>query len=227
MGVSIRVLIHYPKDHEPAQLADKKVKYTVIINEVNEMELPKIDADFAKSLGVDSGDVDEMKKQIEESLAEEVEKRVKLKEKDQVFVELVKHAKFELPKSIVDNESYRLMQQMIENMERQGAKAKDLKLEPSMFNERAEQTARLRIVLAHLVDKEKLQATEDQIKSKIEEFSKSYDEPEKAVQWFYEKQERLNEPAALATEDNVVNFVSKACKIKKEKVSFDELMGNN
>jgi trigger factor len=78
-----------------------------------------------------------------------------------------------------------------------------------------------------LVDKEKLQATEDQIKSKIEEFSKSYDEPEKAVQWFYEKQERLNEPAALATEDNVVNFVSKACKIKKEKVSFDELMGNN
>mgnify|MGYP005993101581 CR=1 FL=1 len=84
-----------------------------------------------------------------------------------------------------------------------------------------------RIVLAHLVDKEKLQATDDQIKSKIEEFSKSYDEPEKAVQWFYEKQERLNEPAALATEDNVVNFVSKACKIKKEKVSFDELMGNN
>ena len=219
--------IHYPKDHEPAQLADKKVKYSVVINEVNEMELPKIDADFAKSLGVDSGDVDEMKKQIEDSLAEEVEKRVRLKEKDQVFVELVKHAKFELPKSIIDNESYRLMQQMIENMERQGAKAKDLKLEPSMFNERAEQTARLRIVLAHLVDKEKLHATEEQVKSKIEEFSKSYDEPEKAVQWFYEKQERLNEPAALATEDNVVNFVLKACKIKKEKVSFDELMGNN
>lgn len=219
--------IHYPKDHEPAQLADKKVKYTVVINEVNEMELPKIDADFAKSLGVDSGDVDEMKKQIEDSLAEEVEKRVRLKEKDQVFVELVKHAKFELPKSIIDNESYRLMQQMIENMERQGAKAKDLKLEPSMFNERAEQTARLRIVLAHLVDKEKLHATEEQVKSKIEEFSKSYDEPEKAVQWFYEKQERLNEPAALATEDNVVNFVLKACKINKEKVSFDELMGNN
>ena len=74
--------------------------------------------------------------------------------------------------------------------------------------------------------KEKI-ATMNDNKSKIEEFSKSYDEPEKAVQWFYEKQERLNEPAALATEDNVVNFVLKACKIKKEKVSFDELMGNN
>ena len=116
--------IHYPKNHEPAQLADKKVSYHVAVNEVDEMQLPKIDADFAKSLGVDSGNVDEMKKQIEDSLAEEVEKRVKLKEKDQVFVELVKHAKFELPQSVIDNESYRLMQQMTENMERQGAKQK-------------------------------------------------------------------------------------------------------
>ena len=46
------------------------------------------------------------------------------------------------------------------------------------------------------------------------------------MNWFYEKQERLNEPAALATEDNVVNFVLKSCKVKQEKVSFDDLMGN-
>src|SRR6056300_1571696 len=105
------------------------------------------------------------------------------------------------------------MQQMTENLQRQGAKINDLKLEPSMFSDRAEQTARLRIVLAHLVDKEKLHATEEQVKSKIEEFSKSYDEPDQAVKWFYEKQERLNEPAALATEDNVVNFVMKSCKV--------------
>ena len=118
------------------------------------------------------------------------------------------------------------MQQMLENLERQGGKVKDLKLEPSMFNERAEQTARLRIVLAHLVDKEKLHATEEQVKAKIEEFAQSYDNPAEAVKWFYEKQERLNEPAALATEDNVVNFVLKSCKVKQEKVSFDELIGN-
>jgi len=80
------------------------------------MELPKLDEAFAKSLGIESGDVEEMKKQIEASLTEEVEKRVKLKEKDQVFVELVKHAKFDLPKSVIDNESYRLMQQMLENL---------------------------------------------------------------------------------------------------------------
>ena len=107
----------------------------------------------------------------------------------------MKHAKFDLPKSVIDNESYRLMQQMLENLERQGGKVKDLKLEPSMFNERAEQTARLRIVLAHLVDKEKLHATEEQVKAKIEEFAQSYDNPAEAVKWFYEKQERLNEPA--------------------------------
>ena len=53
-----------------------------------------------------------------------------------------------------------------------------------------------------------------------------YDDSEKAIQWFYEDEKRLDEPAALATEDNVVSFVLKSCKIKNEKVSFDELLGN-
>jgi trigger factor len=218
--------IQYPKDHDPKQLAGKTAKYHVEVTQVDEGVAPKIDAEFAKSLGVEDGDVAKMNSQIEDSLKEEVEKRIKLKVKDQIFVEIVKNAKFDLPKSIIDNESYRLMQQMIANFQRQGANPKDLNLEPSMFNERAEQTARLRIVLADLVQKNNLQATPEQVKEKVASFATMYDDSEKAIQWFYEDEKRLDEPAALATEDNVVSFVLKSCKIKNEKVSFDELLGN-
>ena len=42
------------------------------------------------------------------------------------FAELVKHAKIELPKSLVSMEINRMMQTMQQNIERQGGNAKDI-----------------------------------------------------------------------------------------------------
>ena len=69
--------VKYPKDHNPAQLANQNVKYQIKLLEVREAKLPKIDSNFAKSLGVGDGDVNIMEQEIKMSLTQEVEKRVK------------------------------------------------------------------------------------------------------------------------------------------------------
>ena len=217
--------VKYPKDHEPSQLANKKVKYMVKMVEINESTLPKIDSEFAKSLGVEDGDVEAMNNEIKKSLEQEVDKRVKAASKNQVFSELIKASDVDLPKSLVSMEVNRMMQVMYENMKQQGSEAKDIKLEPSMFEERAKETCKLRMILGSLVDKNKLEATEEQVRAKVEEFATNYDDTEKAVKWFYEDNKRLGEPASLATEDNVVLWVLKNCKKEVKAVSVDELMG--
>ena len=58
--------------------------------------------------------------------------------------------------------------------------------------------------------------SEDQIKEKVKSFAGNYDNPEKAVKWFYEDKQRLSEPAALATEDNVVDWITSQCKKTKK-----------
>jgi len=113
---------------------------------------------------------------------------------------------------------------MQQNIERQGGNAKDINFQPEMFEGRARETSVLRLVLANLVDKNKLQANEDQIKDKVKSFAGNYDDPDKAVKWFYEDKQRLNEPAALATEDNVVEWILTQCKKSKKNISLDELM---
>ena len=72
--------VKYPKDHEPSQLANKNVSYKVKMVEINESTLPKIDSDFAKSLGVEDGDVNAMNNEIKKSLEQEVDKRRKMGE---------------------------------------------------------------------------------------------------------------------------------------------------
>jgi trigger factor len=216
--------VNYPKDHEPAQLANKTVKYHIKMVSVDEPILPKIDAEFAKSLGVESGDIKQMNSEIKNSLLDEVSVRKKAALKRQIFAELVKHAQIELPKSLVSMEINRMMQTMQQNIERQGGNAKDINFQPEMFEGRAKETATLRLVLANVVDKNKLQATEEQIKEKVKSFAGNYDDPEKAVKWFYEDKQRLTEPAALATEDNVVDWITSKCKKIKKTLSLDELM---
>ena len=216
--------VSYPKDHEPSQLANKEVNYHIKMISVAEPLLPKIDAEFAKSLGVESGDIKQMNEEIKNSLLDEVSVRKKAALKRQIFAELVKHSKIELPKSLVSMEINRMMQTMQQNIERQGGSAKDINFQPEMFEGRAKETSTLRLVLANLVDKNKLQATEEQIKGKVKSFAGNYDDPEKAVKWFYEDKQRLSEPAALATEDNVVDWISSQCKKTNKTLSLDELM---
>ena len=216
--------VNYPKDHKPTQLANKAVKYHIKMVSVDEPILPKIDAEFAKSLGVVSGDIKQMNSEIKNSLLEEVSVRKKAALKRQIFAELVKHAKIELPKSLVSMEINRMMQTMQQNIEKQGGNAKDINFQPEMFEGRAKETATLRLVLANVVDKNKLQASEDQVKEKVKSFAGNYDDPEKAVKWFYEDKQRLSEPAALATEDNVVDWITSQCKKTKKILSLDELM---
>ena len=216
--------VKYPKDHNPAQLANQNVKYQINLIEVREVKLPEIDSNFAKSLGVDSGDIKLMKEEIKMSLNQEVEKRVKADLKKQVFQLLVESHEMEIPKSLISMELNRMMQSTYDNLKKQGADMKEVKLERAMFEESAIRTCKLRIVLASLVDANKLEASEAQIKSKVEEFATNFDDTEKAKKWFYDDPKRLDEPTALSTEDNVVEWFLKECKIESKKISFDEIM---
>ncbi|MBT3512540.1 MAG: trigger factor [Betaproteobacteria bacterium] len=213
--------VKYPKTHEPKELAGKDVEYVVTLKEVQEPTLPKIDEDFAKSLGVADGDLKKMNEEIKKSLEQESDRRTKANLKQQVFTALVEGHSFDLPKALVGGEVNRLAQSTYQNLQRQGMDPKDIKLEPSMFEENAKTACKLRIILGKIVDTHSLQANAEQIKAKVEEFSSNYDDSAQAIKWFYEDEKRLDEPKSLATEDNVVDWFVGQCKKETKKIELD------
>lgn len=216
--------IKYPKDHNPAQLAGKKVAYQVTYNAVSEPVYPKIDKEFAKELGVADGDVKKMRAEVKMSLDQEVEKRVKARTKEQVFQGLIDLVKLELPSSLVNAEINRMAQMTAQNLQQRGMDPSQIKLEPAMFEDQAKRSTSLRLILSEVVNSNKLQASADQVRAMIETFAQSYDDPEELVKWYYADVKRLDEPSALATEENVVNWVLEKAKVSTKKIKFDELM---
>ena len=218
--------ITYPADHQPAQLAGKSVSYNVMVVSVSEPKLPEIDADFAKSLGIEDGDVAKMKAEITESLKQEVAKRVNAKLKEQVFEALVNSADFEIPRVLLGTEINRMMETTMQNLKQRGADMSTIKLEPTMFEDQAKRSTKLRLILGNVINANKLHATTDQIRAMVDVFAQSFERPDEVVTWYYADPKRLDEPSALATEENAVAWVLSQAKVTDKKVKFDDLMGN-
>jgi trigger factor len=223
-GIEKSFNIKYPKDHNPKELADKTVGYQVAVIEVQEPIKPKVDEEFAKQLGIEDGDIKKLNENIKDSLSQEIDKRLKANVKQQVFKSLSESHEIDLPKALVEIEIRQLAETALRNMEREGTNMKDVKLEPSMFEEKAKVSCKLRLLLGNIVELNALEATEEQTQTKIQEFATNYDDPEQAIKWFNEDPKRLEEPKALATEDNVVAWFTGQCKTEKKAIDFDNVI---
>jgi trigger factor len=226
-GESKQFDVTYPDDHQPEQIAGKVVTYDVTFISVSQPKYPEVDADFAKSLGVEDGDVEKMKSDIAESLTQEVEKRIKAKVKENTFTALAESAEFGVPNILVQTEANRMMETTRKNLEEQGSDMANMQLQPSMFQDQAERSTKLRLILGDLINDNKLHADADQIRAMVDVFSQSFEKPADVVKWYYDDSKRLDEPSALATEENAVEWVLKQAKVTDKKVKFDDLMGNN
>jgi len=225
-GATKKFDITYPEDHNPAQLAGKTVGYEVSFVSVSQPVLPEVDADFAKSLGVEDGDVEKMKAEVAESLKQEVAKRVSAKLKEQVFQALVESADFDIPRILLETEINRMMQTTEQNLKQRGADLANIQLEPAMFEDQAKRSTKLRLLLGELINTNGLHANADQVRAMVDVFSQSFERPADVVTWYYADHKRLDEPAALATEENAVSWVLSQAKVTDKKVKFDDLMGN-
>lgn len=214
----------FPADYHNEGLAGKTASYEVKVISVEAPQLPEVNADFARELGVADGDVKKMRAEIKDSLEQEVEKRIKAAVKTQVMDGLVATVELELPKSVVTMETGRLMEAAQQSLQQRGVDPSRLNLQPAMFEEQAARNAKLRLIMVELVRGNELQAKPEQIRAMVDEYAKSFEQPEEVVAWYYADPQRLNEPAAMSTEENVVNWVLERAKVKDKKTSFDELM---
>src|SRR3989344_4622214 len=75
-----------PKDYYIKKIAGQKLDFTVKINNIKSVELPKVDDEFVKSLGKFQN-VGQLLDSIKEGITEEK----KLKEKQRVRLEIINH----------------------------------------------------------------------------------------------------------------------------------------
>ena len=226
VGESKTFPLAFPEDYHGKDVAGKTAEFTITLKKLEWAHLPEVDAEFAKSLGIEDGSVEKMREDIKVNLEREVTARIKARNKEAVMDALVKHTEMDVPKVMIEQDSQRLAEQTRQDMAQRGMDVKSLPFPADLFATKAERRVRLGLILSQLVQENSLQATQDQVKAQIEDFSQSYEDPKEVLKYYYSDRRRLGEVEALVLEENVVNYVLGKAKVTTKDIAFDELMGS-
>jgi len=216
----------FPADYQSTDLAGKLVSFEVAVKRVEAPQLPEVDAEFAKALGVEDGNLEKMRAEVTDNLEREVTKRVKAKVKEQAMNALLEANPIEVPKALIEQESRALAEEARQDLNNRGIDAKNVPIEPAWFAEQATRRVKLGLVIAEVVKTHGLHAKPEQVRAMIEEMAQSYENPPEFARWYYSQQQRLAQVEALAIEENVTQWVVANADAGDKPVTFDELMGN-
>lgn len=119
LGTESDITVTFPKDYHSAELAGKESVFHVNLISSEREELPELDDEFAQD--VSSFDtLADYKKDIERQLKEQAEKDAEVRAKQAAFDQVVKNASFDLPAPMVETQMDRMLENMDNNMRRQG-----------------------------------------------------------------------------------------------------------
>ncbi|WP_066333784.1 trigger factor [Azohydromonas lata] len=224
-GESKTFPLQFPEDYHGKDVAGKEADFLVTMKKIELQNLPAVDEEFAKSLGIAEGTVEALRSDIKKNLEREVKFRVQAKNKAAVMDALVKAAELDLPKALVEDEVARMTEGARADLKQRGIKDADKAPIPAeIFVPQAEKRVRLGLVVAELVRANNLQAKPEQLQAHIEEMAQSYENPAEVVRWYLSDRQRMAEVEAVVIENNVTEFVLGQAKVTDKALPFEELM---
>lgn len=225
-GESKTFPLNFPEDYHGKEVAGKTADFLVTLNKVEAAQLPEVNEEFVKSLGIEDGTVESLRADIRKNLEREAKFRLQARNKAAVMEALVANAELDLPKASVSAEVERLVENARADLKQRGIPDVDKAPIPAeLFQDQAERRVRLGLVVAELVKANDLAAKPEQIEAHINDLAASYERPEDVVRWYKGDNRRLAEMEAVVIENNVVDFVLGQAKVTDKAITFEELMG--
>ena len=190
---SVQVL--FPADFPVPDLAGKKADYAVTLNEIKQKVLPALDDAFAAKLLPDKTLAD-LRHTIEHNLEHEKEHEVERAKEAQVVKFLHEHISFDLPPSLLKNETRRALNELVHRNRERGVTDDLLKGKEKELIEGAGSLAAHRLktnfILHRIAECEKFQVTREEVDNGIREQAAHYNVSVEKMRKEFEENDRLN-----------------------------------
>jgi trigger factor len=210
--------ITFPEGYHAAPLAGKPVRFEVTVNAVDESVLPEVDADFARSFGVEDGDVERFRSDVRANMERELKQRIKARTKEAVMDVLVAENAVDIPAVLVSEEVRSLKEQMRQNLG--GGR---MELPDNLFEDSARRRVALGLIIAEIVKKNGIVANAASVREAVEEMASTYEQPQEVVDYYYADRKRLAPVESLVLEERVVDWVLGQVAVEDEATTFQQL----
>lgn len=227
IGDEFDVNVKFPEDYQ-ADLASKDAVFKIKLHGIKVKDVPALDDEFAKDVS-EFDTLDELKKDIKKQLEKRKNDDAENELHNTLLEEVAKGIKAEIPEAMIEktidddvNEySYRLQSQGLKLETYLKYTGMDIKGFREGFKERAETQVRLNLALEKIIEKEKIEVTEEDIEAEYKKYADAYnmdiDTIKKAVSAESLKPELASRKAIDLIVDSAVVTEEKAAKKTAEK----------
>lgn len=227
IGDEFDVNVKFPEDYQ-ADLASKDAVFKIKLHGIKVKDVPALDDEFAKDVS-EFDTLDELKKDVKKQLEKRKNDDAENELHNTLLEEVAKGIKAEIPEAMIEktidddvNEySYRLQSQGLKLETYLKYTGMDMKGFREGFKERAETQVRLNLALEKIIEKEKIEVTEEDIEAEYKKYADAYnmdiDTIKKAVSAESLKPELASRKAIDLIVDSAVVTEEKAAKKTAEK----------
>ena len=179
------IKVKFPDEYFSKDLAGKDAVFKVTLHEIKKKELPELDDEFAKDAS-EFDTLDELKADIKAKLEKQNEERAKYETEDSVIKAVCENVKLDIPSGMIELEVENMIKDMEQRLAYQGLKFEQYmqmmgKTEEE-FKKEAEPQAieaiKSRLALEAIIEKENIEASDEEVSEKLKEMAKNYGKTE-------------------------------------------------
>lgn len=215
------VKVKFPEEYFSKELAGKDAVFKVKLHEIKKKELPELDDEFAKDVS-EFDTLEELKKSIKEKLTKNKEQREKYETEEAVLKAVCEDSKLDIPSGMIELEIDNMLKDFEQRLSYQGLNLEQYlkmigKTEEEMRKEyepQAIEAIKSRLVLEAIMKAEKIEASEEEIKAKMEEMAKSYG---KDVEELSKNENLKNYLAEGIKSEKALEFIVNNAKVTEKK----------
>jgi len=165
----------FPKDYHKKSFQNKKVKFHVKVNKVEKAEYPELNEEFIEKITGAKKPVDDFKKDVERDLKKYKQQEARKGQEEELLEKFLGVAKVDFSDILLEEEVDYMLRDMRQNMQQKGIKFEDYlthmkKTEEQLREEMKEEAKKritLRFALQEIMNKEKIEVSEDKVKEQL------------------------------------------------------------
>jgi trigger factor len=209
--------VDFGEDYSQPKLAGRSVRFKVKVIDIKEMSLPELNDEFAKNLGADFKDLNDLKDKIRETLIEREGKRVDRELKMRLLKKVTDSVDFELPESLVDSELNGAIENIRQNFLRSGSSMEQAGLDEEKLKNDLKPASEKRVkdmlVLAEIARSNDLDITEAELSGGFKELSLKTGQDTEALRQYYEANNLRESFRQQLLEEKTLNYLVKGANI--------------
>jgi len=215
------IQVKFPEEYFSTELAGKDATFKVKVHEIKAKELPKLDDEFAKDVS-EFDTLEELKASIKEKQEAQNADKAKYEKQEAAMKAVCENLKVEIPDGMVELETENMLKDIEQRLSYQGMKleqylqmlgktAEEMKKE---YEPQAIEAIKSRLALEAIIKAEKIEATAEEIDSKIKEMAANYNKKEEEISGNENLRKYIKE--GIETE-KAIDFIVSNAKEKNKK----------